>query len=90
MDWSMTLQPLIVLIVPVLVSQMKKAVPAGHEWVIPTVLAPIAALALNVVGHYAAGASVSTTTAIVLGIAGVGLREIADQLKQKVTRRWVA
>ena len=84
MDWSMTLQPMIVLVVPVLVSQMKKAVPAGHEWVIPTVLAPVAALALNVIGHYAADTSVSAITAVALGVTGVGLREMVDQLKQSV------
>ena len=86
MNWQSALQPLIVMVVPLLVSQMKKAVPAGHEWVIPTVLAPVAALGLNVIGHYAAGASVSATTAVALGIAGVGLREVVDQLKQSVTR----
>ena len=80
-DWKVLLTPLIIAAVPVIVIVVKRFIPA--KW---SVAYPLAAAALGpaldwLVG-YLADQSVGARWGVVLGLAGVGLREIVDQLRK--------
>lgn len=74
---------LIPLLVPVVI--------AGIKWVIPSIptvwlpiLAPLLGAAIDLVAYWAGRPGVDPAVGAVLGAAGVGLREIYDQVKQRV------
>ena len=73
-----------------LITALTPFIVAGIKWVIPkmpTKLIPLIAgvigLALALGAHYFIGLDVNWWQGVLLGIAGVGLRELYDQLKQK-------
>ncbi len=60
---------------------------AGVKWLVPSIpkawlplSAPVIGLLIDVVTHFAAGTAMNPTVALVLGAAGVGLREAKKQL----------
>lgn len=75
--------PLIAVIVPIVLYLLKKLIPA-----LPPALLPILAAALGPAFDYAiaalAGLPASGATAVLYGLAGVGLRELQDQLRKSV------
>lgn len=83
LDWQTALTPLLVVLVPLLLSQGKKLL-GGKTWLIP-LIAPALGVALNFVSALATQSQVGSSNAAVLGLAGVGLREIIDQLRQTAT-----
>jgi len=48
------------------------------------VMAPFLGALLDVISHYSTGSNISIGTAAALGLAGVGVREVVDQI-QKVS-----
>ncbi len=66
-------------IVPLVLAGMKKAIPIMPTWLIP-VLAPFLGMAVDLLNSLATAHSSSLLTAALLGLAGVGVREVKDQL----------
>ncbi len=83
MDWTLLIPQLLPILTPLFIAGLKKAV--GH---IPTfwlpVIAPILAGLLDAANGYFTGASLGWWQSALLGLAGVGVREIIDQSKQLV------
>jgi hypothetical protein len=69
------------LIVPIVILGVKKVLPSVPSFVLP-ILAPILGIAIDYVNHFATGAGTNLWASIALGAAGVGLREVFDQVKQ--------
>ncbi len=84
MDWSALVPGLIPVVVPVAVYLLKSLVPK-----VPTVWLPVAAIALGAVAdtaaHFATGSVANPILGAVLGAAGVGLREVVDQIRKAMT-----
>ena len=77
-------------IVPLLIAVWKLLLPRIPTWALP-LLAPVLGFAINAVLTYANGTGVNPWVAAALGSAGVGLREIVDQLKQsELTKKTIA
>lgn len=74
---------LIPVVVPLLIAAIKKLIPKIPGWMLP-VLAPILGAAVDIASFYATGVSLGPVWGAALGSAGVGLREVIDQLKQRV------
>ncbi len=74
---------LIPLIVPVAIMLLKTFLPKLPTVALP-ILAPILGAGADIALHFAGVPSVGAVWGAVLGSAGVGLREIADQLKQAI------
>lgn len=74
---------LIPLVVPILVAIGKSALPKVPTWLLP-ILAPALGALIDYLGSLATGAGASPILALTLGSAGVGLREIMDQAKQRI------
>lgn len=75
---------LIPLAVPVLIMVLKMLIPNIPGVALP-IIAPLLGAAADIVLHYAGASTLGPTWGAVLGSAGVGLREIYDQVKQSVT-----
>ncbi len=74
---------LIPVVVPLLIAGIKKVLPKIPGWMLP-VLAPLLGAAVDIASFYATGQSLGPVWGAALGSAGVGLREVVDQLKQRV------
>lgn len=74
------LTPVIVAAVPLAVMLLKKVI-SPAPWVLP-ILAGALGVAADALAAYALNVPVSPQVGAVLGLAGVGLREIVDQLKK--------
>lgn len=72
--------PLIVTLVPVLVAGIKKLV-GPATWLLP-LLAGLLGVLADLAAAYVMHRPVSPAWGLALGMAGVGLREAVDQLKQ--------
>ena len=79
MDWQTFIQPSLIILVPLVVTQIRRVV-GTHTWLLP-IIAPLVGVVADLVSHYATGVSVGAGNAAVLGMAGVGLREVVDQLR---------
>lgn len=66
-------------IVPLIIAGIKKLKPNIPTWLIPA-LSPFLGLLLAYVGQLALHSHANWALAAVLGIAGVGVRELKDQL----------
>ena len=81
MDWSTLLTPVIVALVPVIVVLVKKVIPDKYA-----ALYPVIATALGPVLDYAStwlsGQAASPGRGVLMGMAGVALREIVDQARK--------
>lgn len=74
---------LIPLVVPIVVAIGKFFIPKLPGWTLP-IIAPALGALIDYLTTRATGAIASPLLAAVLGSAGVGLRELVDQLKQKI------
>ena len=83
-DLSTVLLGLIPVLVPLLVALGKVFVPRLPSWLLP-IAAPALGALINWLTSLATGSAASPVLALALGSAGVGLREIVDQLKQQAT-----
>lgn len=72
------------ILVPLLIAGVKQVLPKIPRSVLP-VLGPILGAAIDIINHYATGAATNTWAALALGAAGVGVREIYDQVKRAAT-----
>ena len=72
---------LIPLVVPILLWGLKGVVPLIPKFLLP-ILAPLLGAALEWIGYYAGVTSGNPVLGAVLGAAGVGLREVIDQIKR--------
>lgn len=68
------------IIVPLIIAGVKYIIPKIPTWLLP-ILAPILGAVLTIITNYAAQSSGNLVIAAILGLAGVGVREIVDQLK---------
>lgn len=80
---STLLLTIIPLLVPIVVAIGKSLLPKVPTWVLP-ILAPALGALIDYLGSLATGAAASPVIAAALGSAGVGLREIVDQIKQRL------
>jgi hypothetical protein len=74
---------LIPLAVPVLIMVLKWLVPNIPSVALP-IIAPLLGAGADIALHYAGYSTLGATWGALLGSAGVGLREIADQIKQQM------
>jgi hypothetical protein len=74
-------QLLIPVLVPVIIAGVKWALPKIPPIALP-ILAPVLGAGLDIVLHYAGVTSSNGVLGAVLGAAGVGLREVVDQVKK--------
>lgn len=70
------------LVVPLLVYYFRQLIPRVKPALLP-VLAIALGIALDAVNQYATGGGKGAVVGAVLGLAGIGLRELADQLTKK-------
>jgi len=77
LPWQLALIPLLT---PLIISCVKILVPKIPGAIIPTILAPVLGIVLDLVSHLTMSTSLNIWLAMGLGLAGVGLREIKDQL----------
>lgn len=74
---------LIPLVVPVVIALLKAFVPKIPGMALP-IIAPVLGAVADIALHYAGVSTLGPLWGMVLGSAGVGLRELQDQLKQTV------
>lgn len=74
------------IIVPIVIEAVKFISPKIPSWIIP-ILAPILGGLVGILSNAALQANGNLFVAVALGMAGVGLREIVDQLKPKTDPR---
>jgi hypothetical protein len=83
MEWTTLLTPLIVALVPILVILAKKIIPDKYAVFYPliaTALGPV----LDWASTYLTSQAASPGRGVLLGMAGVAVREIVDQVKKAV------
>ena len=80
MDWN----TLIIVLVPVIIAGLKLGLGFLPGWVLP-ILAPVLGGGLDAGIAWATGHAANPVAGAILGSAGVGLRELVDQVKQKAT-----
>lgn len=74
---------IIPLLVPILVALGKSVLPKVPTWLLP-ILAPALGALIDYLGTLATGGTPSPITAALYGSAGVGIRELMDQAKQRI------
>ncbi len=74
-------QALIPVAVPLLIAALKWAVQYLPPW-LPPILAPVLGGLIDAATVYLAGGTYNPIVGMVLGAAGVGLRELVDQMKK--------
>lgn len=79
--WLVVLIPAVV---PLLVAAAKKLIVKLPTWVMP-ILAAALGEAINWVSGLLGGPSVGAVAGVLLGAAGVGVREVLDQVKTRIT-----
>ena len=79
--WPNMLPAVIPLAVPILLAVVKNLVSAIPKWLLP-ILAPVLGAVAEIGLNYAGAPAVGVMWGAALGSAGVGLREIVDQLKK--------
>lgn len=75
------------ILVPLVLAGLKKISPSIPSWVIP-IAAPVLGVLIDLANSYATGHSSNLLVAAGLGLAGVGLREIKDQIKPAANGGW--
>lgn len=68
------------IVVPLVIAGMKLLKPNIPTWLLPVIAGPLGAL-LDYINHLATGNDLNLSLAVVLGLAGVGVREVIDQVK---------
>lgn len=82
-DGTSLLLIVIPLVVPILVAIGKFMIPKLPTWTLP-IIAPALGALVDYLTTLVTGGTSSPVLAATLGSAGVGLRELIDQLKQKI------
>lgn len=77
---------LLPVLVPVVIAALKLLLPRLPTWLLP-ILAPLLGAAADLAMHYAGLPSVGAPWGAILGSAGVGLREIQDQVRKAMGAR---
>lgn len=80
-QWIQLLQPLLVVLIPLLISQGKKLLGDRAQWLIPA-SAPVLGALVDFLQSLVTNTSLGPTQAAVMGALGVWLREIVDQLRK--------
>jgi hypothetical protein len=75
------LTPIVLVVVPLLVAALKRAIPPGHAYLIP-ILATMLGAALDTLGQLVTANAITPGLGTAVGLASVGLREIVDQLRK--------
>ena len=73
--------PAIVIAVPLLVTLLKRAIPAKWSPLYPVLAGALGPL-LEYAGTYVTGLTAQPGNGLLMGMAGVALREVVDQLKK--------
>jgi hypothetical protein len=73
---------LIPVLVPMLIAVVKGLVPNVPVWLLP-ILAPILGAGADILLHFSTGGQSDPSVGAALGMAGVGVREIVDQLNKR-------
>ena len=81
MDMQTAFTPVLIALIPVLVNFIKKAVPDSMTWLVPLIAAVLGPVA-DLISQKALGVGVGPVAAVALGLAGIGLREVVNQLKK--------
>lgn len=68
------------IIVPLIIAGVKLIKPNIPTWLLPVLAGPLGAL-LGYITHLTTGSELHMATAVLLGLAGVGVREVIDQIK---------
>ena len=84
MEWQTLFAPVVIALIPIIVNYVKKLIPESQSWIVPLLAMVLGPLA-DFVAQKAVGVGVGPLAAVALGLAGIGLREIVNQLKQQVT-----
>ncbi len=84
MDAMSWVQMLIPVLVPILIAAGKLVVPRIPGWLLP-IVAPVLGGVVDAVAAYASGGTANPVVGMALGSAGVGLREIVDQMRRVAT-----
>lgn len=71
---------------PLITAAMKWLIPKLPSWSIPMICTGLGTLSAYI-AQWSAGVDLSVGVAIGLGLAGIGVREILDQLKPKETKQ---
>lgn len=74
---------LIPVIVPVIVAFLKWAIQFLPSWSLPIIASALGEV-INYVSGLAGGPTTSVLNGLMLGAAGVGLREVVDQVRSKI------
>jgi len=80
-QWIQLLQPLLVLLVPLIISQVKSLLGNRAQWIIPAA-APVLGALLDFLQSFVSNTSLGPVQAGMLGGLGVWLREFYDQVKK--------
>lgn len=80
-QWVQLIQPLLVILVPLILSQAKKLLGGRATWLIPA-SAPLLGALVDFLQSFVTNTSLGPTTAAVLGAVGVWLRELVDQVRK--------
>jgi hypothetical protein len=72
-------------VVPMLIALVKKVLPQVPSWALP-IIAPLLGVALEVINSLATTQAANFWAAAALGLAGIGVREVADQVKKAVPK----
>jgi glycerol uptake facilitator-like aquaporin len=76
---------LIPLVVPILISGVKLIIPKLPKMWLP-IIAPVLGAVAAIALHFAGAEGVSIWVGSLLGMAGVGMREIADQVAKTIVK----
>ena len=77
---------LIPVLVPMILGLAKAEVPKLPSWILP-ILAPALGALIDWLTSLATGTTPNPIASAVLGAAGVGLREVYDQVRQRVDKK---
>jgi hypothetical protein len=78
------LSALIPIAVPIVIAGLKFMLPKLPTWTLPAIVAPLLGTLADLALHYAGVSTLGPAWGALLGSAGVGLREIQDQVKQQI------
>jgi hypothetical protein len=78
------LSALIPILVPISIAGLKLVLPKLPTWTLPAIVAPLLGTLADLALHYAGVPTLGPAWGAILGSAGVGLREIQDQVKQQL------
>ena len=86
LDWATLSTPVIIAMVPILVMLIKKIIPNRLTWILPLIATALGPT-LDWLQSTFTTVVPNSTRAILLGMSGVALREIIDQIKKATVPR---